>query len=345
LITTQPPTALTTRDRVLRQQAVSNAASLFDLAADCYRPEGLSSSIRDDQYCFFAQGRLLQGRQDGLESYFLSQAKGDPLDAFSPATGALRLRGADAAVGAVGRIGEEGWLGFAIGFGSGDFTTAPVAGSQFRTRYDGLQLAALGRWASGALELRGMLGYGFDEIDGQRPSALAGGEERLSASTDQRYATVAAEARYWLGTRNALALAPTVRLQYTDISRAGYTEKGRSADALRADSSNAQSLRMTLGVTGEIGLAVGARPIVLEPRLGWQQELGDRSMETTGRFLGAPDTPVRGSGGSLPRSSAAMGLAAITELAPGTRLRLGYDAALASNGYTQSFTLRLSHAW
>jgi uncharacterized protein with beta-barrel porin domain len=220
-----------------------------------------------------------------------------------------------------------------------------VAGSQFRTRYDGLQLAALGRWASGALELRGMLGYGFDEIDGQRPSAVAGGETRLSASTEQRYATVAGETRYWLGTRNALALAPTVRLQYTDISRAGYTEKGRSADAFRADSSSTQSLRMTLGVTGEIGLDVGGRPIVLEPRLGWQQELGDRRMETTGRFLGAPDTLVRGSSGSQPRSSAAMGLAAITELAPGTRLRLGYDAALASSGYTQSVTLRLSYAW
>jgi hypothetical protein len=345
VVVTQPPTALTRRDQVLYQQAVSGTAALFDLASDCYRPEGLATALRDEQMCFFAQGRLLQGRFDGVDSYALSQANGDPFDAFSPATGALRLRGADAAIGAVGRIGDQGWLGFVLGFGEGDFSTAPVAGSQFRTRYSGLQLAALARWATGPLELRGMLGYGFQEIDGQRPSALAGGEDRLSASTNQHYATLAGETRYWLGTRGALALAPTMRLHYTDLHRDAYAEAGRSADTLRADATNAQSLRLMLGLTGEIGLRAGERSVILEPRLGWQQELGDRRIETSGEFLGAPGQPVRGSGSTLPRDSALLGLAAITEISPGTRLRFGYDASLANNAYTQAVTLRLSHAW
>lgn len=345
VVVTQPPTTLTRRDQVLYQQAVSTTASLFDLASDCYRPEGLATAQRDEQMCFFAQGRLLQGRSDGMDSYALFQAKGDPFDAFSPATGALRQRGADAAIGAVGRIGEEGWLGFALGFGEGDFSTAPVAGGHFRTRYSGLQLAALARWATGPLELRGMLGYGFREIDGQRPSALAGGEDRLSASTNQRYATLAGETRYWLGTRGVFALAPTMRLHYTDLQRDAYTETGRSADVLRADATSAQSLRLTLGLTGEIGLRVGERPVILEPRLGWQQELGDRRIETSGEFLGAPGQPVRGSGSTQPRDSALLGLAAITEISPGTRLRFGYDASLTNNAYTQAVTLRLSHAW
>jgi autotransporter-associated beta strand protein len=340
LLTTAPPAALTARDATLRQWGLSQNGMLFDLAADCDRPIGLSAATRDETWCSFGQGRLLTASGEG----------GDGMSAYGSAwaqsgLGQSRLRVADAATGVMRRTGEETWLGFAIGYGLGWFDFGGAGGEAYKTSFNALQLAALGRWAYGPLELRGLLGYGWSEVESRRPSGLRGGDARLVADYDLRQATAAGEARWWFGTRGDRALAPTLRLTGARQWRGGYSEEGTSADRFTAQQATWDSLRMALGVTGEIGTSLYGTPLVVEPRLGWVRELGDRAVTVTGSYAGAPGVTMSGRGGPAPRDSAVVGLAAIAQLTNSTRLRLGYDGAWSEGGNSDSVSMRMSYAW
>ena len=340
LLVSAPPPALPARDGTLRQWGLSQNSVLFDLAADCDRPIGLSAAARDESWCSFGQGRLLTASGEGSDG--LSVYGG----AWSQSgLGQSRLRVADAATGVMRRVGDEAWLGMAVGYGLGWFDFGGAGGDVFRTSFNALQLAGLGRWASGPLELRGMLGYGWSEVESRRPSGLRGGDPRLVADYDLQQATVAGEARWWFGTRGDLALAPTLRLTGARQWRGGYSEEGTSADRFTAQQATWDSLRMALGVTGEIGTSLYGTPLVVEPRLGWVRELGDRAVTVTGTYAGAPGVVMSGTGGPAPRDSAVMGLAGIAQLTGSTRLRLGYDGSWYEGGSSHSLTMRLSYAW
>ena len=335
-----PPPSLPARDGTLRQWGLSQNGVLFDLAADCDRPIGLSAAARDDSWCSFGQGRLLTASGEGS----------DGLSVFGGAwaqsgLGQSRLRVADAATGVMRRVGDEAWLGIAVGYGLGWFDFGGAGGDAFKTSFSALQLAGLGRWASGPLELRGMLGYGWSEVESRRPSGLRGGDARLVADYDLQQATAAGEARWWFGTRGAWALAPTLRLTGARQWRGGYSEQGTSADRFTAQQATSDSLRMALGVTAESGTSLYGTPLVVEPRLGWVRELGDRAVTVTGTYAGAPGEVMTGRGGPAPRDSAVMGLAGIAQLTDSTRLRIGYDGSWFEGGASHSLTMRLSYAW
>jgi uncharacterized protein with beta-barrel porin domain len=102
---------------------------------------------------------------------------------------------------------------------------------------------------------------------------------------------------------------------------------------------------MALGVTGEIGASLYGKPLVVEPRLGWVRELGDRAVTVSGTYAGAPGQVMTGRGGPAPRDSAVAGLAGIVQLTDTTRLRLGYDGSWYESGSSHSVTMRLSYAW
>lgn len=340
LLPNSAPPALPARDGTLRQWGLSQNGVLFDLAADCNRPIGLSAAARDESWCSFGQGRLLTASgegSDGLSVFGGAWAQS--------ALGQSRLRVADAAAGVMRRVGDEAWLGFAVGYGLGWFDFGGAGGDAYKTSFNALQLAGLGRWASGPLELRGMLGYGWSEVESRRPSGLRGGDPRLVADYDLQQATVAGEARWWFGTRGDLALAPTLRLTGARQWRGSYTEEGSSADRFTAQRATWDSLRMALGVTGEIGTNLYGTPLVVEPRLGWVRELGDRSVTVTGTYAGAPGQVMTGRSGLTPRDSAVAGLAGIAQLTDSTRLRLGYDGSWHEGGSSHSLTLRLSYVW
>jgi uncharacterized protein with beta-barrel porin domain len=313
---------------------------LFDLAADCDRPIGLSAAARDENWCSFGQGRLLTASGEGSDG--MSVYGG----AWSQSgLGQSRLRVADAATGVMRRVGDEAWLGMAVGYGLGWFDFGGAGGEAYKTSFNALQLAGLGRWAYGPLELRGMLGYGWSEVESRRPSGLRGGDQRLVADYDLQQATAAAEARWWFGTRGDWALAPTLRLTGARQWRGGHSEEGTSADRFTAQQATWDSLRMALGVTGEIGTSLYGKPLVVEPRLGWVRELGDRSVTVSGTYAGAPGQVMTGRGGPAPRDSAVTGLAGIVQLTDSTRLRLGYDGSWYDGGSSHSVTMRLSYAW
>jgi autotransporter-associated beta strand protein len=335
-----PPPALPARDGTLRQWGLSQNGVLFDLAADCDRPIGLSAAARDENWCSFGQGRLLTASGEGSDG--MSVYGG----AWSQSgLGQSRLRVADAATGVMRRVGDEAWLGMAVGYGLGWFDFGGAGGEAYKTSFNALQLAGLGRWAYGPLELRGMLGYGWSEVESRRPSGLRGGDQRLVADYDLQQATAAAEARWWFGTRGDWALAPTLRLTGARQWRGGYSEEGTSADRFTAQQATWDSLRMALGVTGEIGTSLYGKPLVVEPRLGWVRELGDRSVTVSGTYAGAPGQVMTGRGGPAPRDSAVTGLAGIVQLTDSTRLRLGYDGSWYDGGSSHSVTMRLSYAW
>jgi subtilase-type serine protease len=340
LLPSAPPPALAARDGTLRQWGLSQNATLFDLAVDCDRPSGLSGAARDEMWCGFGQGRLATASGSG----------GDELSVYGGAwaqsgLGRSRLNVADAAAGVMRRVGEEAWVGFALGYGQGWFDFGGGGGEAFKTSFNALQLAGLGRWAWGPLELRGMGGYGWSEVDSERPSGLRGSDTRLSADYDVRQAVLAGEARWWFGTRGDLAVAPTLRLTGARQWRGSYSEEGTSADRFTAESATWDSLRMAVGVTGEIGVTVLETPLVIEPRLGWVRELGDRAVSVTGSYAGDPGVVVTGSGGPASRDSAVAGLAGIAQLTDRTRLRRGYDGSWYDGGSSHSLTMRLSYAW
>jgi uncharacterized protein with beta-barrel porin domain len=120
--------------------------------------------------------------------------------------------------------------------------------------------------------------------------------------------------------------------------------RGTSADRFMAQRATWDSLRMALGVTVEIGAHLGRTPLVVEPRLGWVRELGDRAVTVSGTYAGAPGQMMTGRGGPAPRDSAVVGLAGIAQLTDSTRLRLGYDGSWYDGGSSHSLTMRLSFA-
>lgn len=345
VIATQAPPVLQARDRILQQQAVSGAGTVFDLGADCHRAEGLGGALRSEQLCVVAQGRLLAGRLDAGSADNPVPSGLGGAGAFEPGRGTLDMTGADAAVGMIGRVGEEFWYGYVLGFGAGSFDSSGTGGAGPRTSYTALQIAALARWASRPLELRGMLGHIFRDVDARRTSALAGGGPRIDADHNQHHVSLVGEGRWWIGTRGSLAVAPTLRLHQAYHGRGGYTEQGDTADAFDAAPSHWTSLRMTAGLTGEVGMELAGRPVVIEPRLGWQQELSGRTPPVEGSYRGAPDVTLPGTGARAARDSVVAGLAAVTEIAPCTRMRLGYDGVFSGSDATHALTLRLSHAW
>jgi uncharacterized protein with beta-barrel porin domain len=190
-----------------------------------------------------------------------------------------------------------------------------------------------------------MLSFTLQSIDARRPSSLAGGATTISADYLEQHAGLAGEARWWFGTRGALALAPAIRLQQTFHWRDAYNERGDTADAFAADRSQTASLLMTPGLTGEIGVQMFDRPIVFEPSLGWQYALGTPSSVVEGTYRGAPGVHLRSAAASTERDSVVAGLAAVAEIAPGTRLRLGYDAVFNRADALHAVSARLTYSF
>lgn len=346
LLLRQPPPELQMRDRVLRQQAVSSASAAFVLGADCHRSDGLGAAMQIEGLCYVAQGRLLSGRIDAsnAESPLLQPGLGGGM-ASVPGQGALGLRRADAAIGRVERVSDNVWGGYILGFGTGSFEPSGPNGGRSRTRYDALLAAALVRWASGPLELRGMASVSVQKVDARRPSSLAGGATTISADYLEKDVGFAGEARWWFGTRGAFALAPAIRLQQIFHWRDAYSERGDTADAFAADRSQTHSLLMTPGVTGEIGARFFDRPIVLEPSIGWQHALSAPSSVVEGSYRGAPGVHLRSTAAATERDSVIAGLAAVAEITAGTRFRLGYDAAFNHAHTLHALSARVSYSF
>ncbi len=223
-----------------------------------------------------------------------------------------------------------GWrVGLAAGFGQSQFDLDSGLSSGSSDTYD-LSLYA-GR-SFGALSLRFGAAYSWHDLSSQRTVALPSFVQSYGTGYDGRTAQLFGEVGYAFqvpGVAGA-GIEPFAGLSYVALSTDGFTEAGGGA-ALTGASSNFDTLSTTLGVRGQVPLALmGGIPVMLNGTLGWQHAYGNLTPTTTLAFTSG-STPFTAYGAPLASDAviAALGLSA--QVSANLSLSIAYGGQLSSD--------------
>lgn len=244
-------------------------------------------------------------------------------------------------VGADRRVGGSGFVGYALSQSQG---LGRLAESADQGRSHALEGMLYGGMVRGAWYGMGRFGLGrYREL--MRRQLLLGSEaSNVESSDDGRYGVAYGESGYRLdlgGTR----LTPYVNVQYAQIRRDGFVERGgygfglKSAAQLTARWQAGAGLRASRDWT-----LAGGSHLALQAHALWQRSFGLRGEVVDASFSGLDQyAPVGGVG--LSRYGGMLGGTLDWQLTPRAGLQFGYDRYLGQRGQAQTATANFSWAF
>jgi outer membrane autotransporter protein len=202
---------------------------------------------------------------------------------------------------------------------------------------DTYQVGAYGGTSLGDLAFRIMSAYSFHDIGTSRSVGFTGFSDTLTgryqAGTGQVFGEVSYDFKPAVGT----VISPFANLSYVRLDSRGFREAGGAA-ALSTGADSANTVFLTVGVSGRTMLDTGAMPLELSGRLGWRHAGGnvgmDRSLSfATGSVFSVGGVPVG-------RDTAVIDAELAFKVAPAANLSLRYSGQIGSGVSDHSFNAR-----
>jgi outer membrane autotransporter protein len=130
----------------------------------------------------------------------------------------------------------------------------------------------------------------------------------------------------------ALQIGPTATFQYTLVGIDGFTENGSLAP-LDIHSTNAESVRTTLGMKASFDWKIGGVIVRPEIRVSWQHEYGDSSYGLDASFANGAGNGFLVNGPEIGRDSLLLGAGVAIQCSERCSTYVYYDGELGRSNY------------
>jgi outer membrane autotransporter protein len=238
----------------------------------------------------------------------------------------------------------------------GGYTRADInlAGVEDKVGSDGGQIGVYGSWASGPLQVSGLLSYGFNQNRSTRRVTLNSIDTLTFGEYGSQNFGAAVMAGYTLVTPFA-DIQPIASVEYVNVHTNGFTESGAEPLNLVVNGNDSDSLRPGVGVRLAktfIGAPMfgSAGPVVWMPEAHarWTHELLDNTHVITAAFSGAQSAGTfQGSGVATGRSQilAGGGLSVLPNGNDALKVFAGYNADLRDKLTAHVFNAGVRMTW
>ncbi|TCV92482.1 autotransporter domain-containing protein [Biostraticola tofi] len=190
----------------------------------------------------------------------------------------------DSAYGVLFGSDTEGLYGVRVGLAGGYTHTSLDSNRSGNADADNFHFAGYGSWSAGALALRGGAAINWHHINTNRRIAYNLQQDSATASYNARSAQLFAEAGWTLFNRGLTQLEPYAGLNYTTLTREGFSEKGGLA-ALNSAQDEMHAVTSETGLRGETGWQLNKQlSVILRVAAGWQHHISPTEREMNLRF-------------------------------------------------------------
>ena len=194
------------------------------------------------------------------------------------------------------------------------------------------------------LHIDSVFTYSFLKYETERKISIV--NEKIKGDTDGQAISGYVEARYDLGNINNWILQPLAAFQFSLLSLDGYNESG-GASSLEYDDQSYNSYKTSLGLKLNQELLGRDRSYSesIQLRGRWLHEFGDDSSSIDTHFVSDPGLVFKVSDEPIARDSALLGITYNADIDSHSRLSLGYDALLNSDGNSHMVSVMLVYRW
>ena len=194
------------------------------------------------------------------------------------------------------------------------------------------------------LHIDSVFTYSFLKYETERKISIV--NEKIKGDTDGQAISGYVEARYDLGNINNWILQPLAAFQFSLLSLDGYNESG-GASSLEYDDQSYNSYKTSLGLKLNQELLGRDRSYSesIQLRGRWLHEFGDDSSSIDTHFVSDPGLVFEVSDEPIARDSALLGITYNADIDSYSRLSLGYDALLNSDGNSHMVSAMLIYRW
>jgi len=194
------------------------------------------------------------------------------------------------------------------------------------------------------LHLDSIFTYSFLKYETERKISIM--NEKIKGDSDGRGISGYVEARYDWGNINHWVLQPLAAFQFSLLSLDGYTESGGTS-SLEYDDQSYNSYKGSLGVklTQELFSRDRSYRESIQLRGRWIHEFGDNNSSLDAHFASDPGVVFEVSDQDIARDSALLGITFNADIDSYTRLSLGYDAFLNSDGNMHLVSAMFVYRW
>jgi outer membrane autotransporter protein len=224
-----------------------------------------------------------------------------------------------------------------VGVGAGyAHSTLDLDAVEQEGEIDSFRIAAYGGTRTGALSVRGLVGYAYHDNSTERHIIIGGFDETAEGDYVGHELSAAGEVGY-LMSLGGVALEPVAGLGVTHLSDEGYEESGAGGAGLEIDGRSTTSLRSTLGARASFAPAGNFR---LSASLAWAHEWADTDRVADAQFLGG-GAAFQIQGAEVSRDSALVGVGVGVVLGQGIDLTVGYDGQFGADDTAHGAEARL----
>jgi len=236
------------------------------------------------------------------------------------------------------RVGSNGFVGYALSQSQGLGRLAESADQGRSHAFEGMLYGGAVR---GAWYTMGRFGVGSYRESMRRRLELGDQFAGVASDGNGRYGVTYGESGYRLALGRT-RLTPYVSLQYAQVQRDGFNERGAYGFGLKSGAQTTARWQAGLGLraTRDWTLA-GGGSLSLQTRMLWQQSFGLRGEVFDASFSGIDQfAPVGGIG--LSRYGGVLGTTLGWQMSPHASLQLGYNRYLGQRQQAQMATANFS---
>ncbi len=294
----------------------------------------------------------MEARRGGVLGAKSEVAKGDGYSAWLTALGQTYRVGAGSAtafhsgaggvaVGADMKVKDQGLVGVAAGFTSGNVSSPATGGT---VGLDTMHLVAYGSWNFASdYFIDGQLGTTRGDVMARRNLGVVGLTAKGHGEGWGVNGSAMVGARYEV---SGIRLQPEFGFRFDEMGRGALTETAGGAVSLAVRSDSATSARAILGIRAQtsfdLGDGYGLSP---NARLHYAHELADDTTRTTANFTGAPSAAMVNTSAKAGRDAGIVGVGASLSMPYGIAAYANYAAEVRRNVTGQAFTGGFRFNW
>jgi T5SS/PEP-CTERM-associated repeat protein len=236
---------------------------------------------------------------------------------------------------------DNALMGLTAGY-SMSFVDSDVAGDESNIK--NAHVGIYGSHYANYLHIDSIVTYSFLKYETERKIYLL--NEKITGDSDGHGISGYVEARYDWGNINHWVLQPLAAFQFSLLSLDGYNEDG-GASSLEYDNQSYSSYKGSLGakLTQELFNRDRSYRESIQLRGRWIHEFGDNNSSMEAHFVSDPDVVFKVSDQDIARDSALLGISFNADIDNYTRLSLGYDAYLNSDGNMHLVSAMFVYRW
>ena len=248
------------------------------------------------------------------------------------------------------KLNNEGWgfllgtdlynngqvrFGVALGYEQNDLK-ANQRGSKAES--EGVHLMAYGQALLDQFELSGGLGYNWQKLDTKRDVSVGDLSARNNAKYDANMFQVFMKGQYNIDMTEVVTVSPYLALAYQYLDTDNFRENGNAHTNLIGNSSTDSLVTTSLGVKTKYQLENKGELFV---DLAWRHNSKDTFNSNLRFDSGLSTFNVKGA--SLSKNTGVINVGGTMNVAPATKLSIGYEGEFGSKTSNNSLKLQLRH--